>query len=275
MKPGGTLSNLFSCGLVVAGMVALSSSEAAVNKAVVRAVRGTAQYSLAGAGYKPLQVGYALPPNSKIRTAADSSVDLFLGDNGPVVRVTPDTELGVDKLDVADSGVEKVINTQLDLRNGRILGNVKKMAAASKYEVKTPRGVAGIRGTEYDIRADGTVHVISGTVLMVYMTQGRATPITVNAGQTAHAPTAPGTQPTITTVPPDVTGALADVRDKTAIYVSQPPVTVIDVTTEGQPPRVIPHGDEVLPIRQPTEDIIQRQGSPFNGNNGQGNNNGQ
>jgi hypothetical protein len=43
---------------------------------------------------------------------------------------------------------------------------VKKMSAASKYEVKIPNGVAGIRGTVYDISADGIVKVLSGSVVL-------------------------------------------------------------------------------------------------------------
>ena len=81
----------------------------------------------------------------------------------------------------------------MDLRNGRILGNVKKLAAASKYEVKTPQGVAGIRGTRYDIRADGTVIVIEGQVVVVYIVDGQASTATVNAGDTLRPPT-PGTR---------------------------------------------------------------------------------
>jgi hypothetical protein len=46
---------------------------------------------------------------------------------------------------------------------------VKKMSAASKYEVKIPSGVAGIRGTVYDISAEGVVRVSSGSVVLAYV----------------------------------------------------------------------------------------------------------
>jgi hypothetical protein len=46
---------------------------------------------------------------------------------------------------------------------------VKKMSAASKYEVKIPNGVAGIRGTVYDISAEGVVKVLSGSVVLAYV----------------------------------------------------------------------------------------------------------
>jgi hypothetical protein len=131
-------------------------------------------------------------------------VDLFLGDNGPIVRVTEDTTLGIDRLTIDRTGVDKVIETQLDLRNGRILGEVKRLAAASKYEVKTPHGVAGIRGTRYDIRSDGTVIVTEGQVVVVYIVDGQAYTATANAGDTVRPPT-PGTRQVLTSpTPPTV-----------------------------------------------------------------------
>jgi len=118
-------------------------------KAKVRAVRGTAQVSINGGAWAPLKANTTLKAGAIIRTASESYVDLFL--NNSVVRVTPDTMMGIDKLLSNNTGVETAMETQLNLKSGRILGNVKKLAAASKYEIKTPNGVAGIRGTDFDI----------------------------------------------------------------------------------------------------------------------------
>ena len=52
-----------------------------------------------------------------------------------------------------DTGLEKVIVTRLDLKYGAIIGAVRRLAAASKYEVKTPNGVASIRCWTYYISA--------------------------------------------------------------------------------------------------------------------------
>ena len=213
MRPVGALSKILSLAVALAAFVSAATLQAAPQKntAVVRAVRGTANYSTdAGANWKKLSVGNKLEQNSVIRTAPGSTVDLFLGVNGPVVRVTEATTMGIDKLtmDAAGAG-ETVIETQLDLRNGRILGNVKKMAAASKYEVKTPQGVAGIRGTRYDIRADGTVTVIEGTVIVVYVVGGQASTATVNAGQTATPPAQGGGVPPVVNTDAGVGNAIS------------------------------------------------------------------
>jgi len=188
---------------LVAAVFFSASAQAVANKAIVRAIRdGSAYVSMdAGKSWKPAKVGAVLPAHSAIRTDATATADLFLGDNGPVVRVTKDTTMGIDKLDVDSTGIEKVIETQLDLKNGRILGNVKKMAAASKYEVKTPVGVAGIRGTEYSISADGKVSVVSGTVVVVYIVGNTPQPpVTLQAGQQVTPPTVNGVAPTLTSV---------------------------------------------------------------------------
>jgi hypothetical protein len=194
-----------ACTVAAAAMFTASSVHAAVGKAVVRTIRGTASYSESGGEFKALKVGKVLGPTSTVRTSASSMVDLYLGDNGPTVRLTEDTTLGLDKLDLDNTGSETVIETQLDLKTGTILGYVKKMAAASKYEVKTPIGVAGIRGTEYQISANGTVSVLSGSVMVaVTAADGRVNTYTVNAGQTFTPATTPGGQPTVGPTPPGV-----------------------------------------------------------------------
>lgn len=207
MIQGGRLSKLLGMAVALGALIAITAHAAPVqNKAVVRGVRGTASYTTdAGGNWKKLNVGTQIGKGSTVRTAAGSTVDLFLGDNGPVVRVTENTQLGFDQLSVDDLGAEKVIETELNLTNGRILGNVKKMAAASRYEVKTPSGVAGIRGTKYDISANGRVAVIEGTVTVVYVVNGvPIAPIQVNAGQVATPPVSPNQPPVIVTLDPIV-----------------------------------------------------------------------
>jgi len=217
----GRFSKLLGYSVAVAMAMLISTAEAKVNKAVVRAVRGTADISTdKGSTWKPARVGSQLSPNSVIKTGVGSIVDLFLGDNGPVVRVTESTEMGIDRLDVEGTGVEKVIETQLDLKSGRILGNVKKLAEASKYEVKTPVGVAGIRGTEYDISANGRVSVITGIIQVVYVDVSDpanpvTTTVTVHEGETAYPPRGPGQQPVLvktTTLPLNEQPMVADIK---------------------------------------------------------------
>src|SRR5262249_59396006 len=68
------------------------------------------------------------------------------------VRILDNSQLGVDKLTITQTGGPDVVtDTQLDLKAGRVMGNVKKMSSASRYEVKLPNGVAAILAPSYSL----------------------------------------------------------------------------------------------------------------------------
>jgi hypothetical protein len=182
-------SKWVACGIaiVVTTMALSAQAQQQEGTAKVQRITGTAEYAdQTGTPFKKLTVGKILKSGAIIKTADDSVVDLFLRQNGPVLRVTPATTLGLDKLLFEETGTDTVIETKLNLSNGRILGNVKKLAAASKYECKTPVNTVAIRGTEFRISANGVVQCITGTVLVMYTPPGAtaAIPIIVNAGET-------------------------------------------------------------------------------------------
>lgn len=173
MKQIGRLINSIAIFGVACAAISFTGNLQAQNtqqgKAVVRAVKGSAKYSTGGAEWMALTPGTTLYAGSTVSTAADSVVDLYLGMNGPVVRVTEDTTLGLDKLTFTDTGADPVVETQLDLKKGTIMGNVRKLAAASRYEIKTPKGVAGIRGTDYVISDNMVLFIIKGLGHVAYV----------------------------------------------------------------------------------------------------------
>jgi len=83
-----------------------------------------------------------------------------------VIRMQADTVLAIDKLLISNTGVDAVSDTELDLRQGTIFGNVKKLSAASQYLIKTPNGVAGVRGTTFVVGANGGVTVLVGSLVL-------------------------------------------------------------------------------------------------------------
>jgi hypothetical protein len=162
-------------------------------------VEGNAQYSIDGRTWQTLHTGDVLQPGAVIRTAEKSLVDVTLGEQGAstsgafsgpnllrmpagggagagggggggpvdiekanIIRIFESTVLGVDKLTVDRTGVDEVSDTQLDLRAGQIMGNVKKLSAQSRYEIKVPNGVAGIRGSWYLCSSASTLVVGDG-----------------------------------------------------------------------------------------------------------------
>ena len=216
------VSGLAACGLVLGMVTSASALEQGMAKVV--GIKGSARYMTSdNQTWRPLKTGTVLRPGAVIQTAADSHVDLVL--NNPnasssssaglsalssaastaptttsssfapkteqdAVRIYPSTVLGIDKLMVSQTGAEKVTETQLDLKAGRILGTVKKLSPTSQYEVKIPNGVAGIRGTVYTLTADGVLTVLSGSVVLSYV-GADGTPITqeIRAGQQYDAKT--------------------------------------------------------------------------------------
>ena len=191
---GNFTGKLFACvtALILTSFLAdLQAQTVREGTAKVRSIRGSAKYSLGGGVWVPLKVGTTLRPGATIQTAPESIVDLYLGENGPVVRVTPNTTVGLEKLTYAGTGVDSVSETRLNLQSGTIIGNVKKLAKASKYEIKTPNGVAGIRGTDFVVTAkklaDGTYEVtftsVTGTLVVAAIVNGNPQTVVLNTGE--------------------------------------------------------------------------------------------
>jgi len=197
-------------GIVMA--MALNAVAQQMSEATAKVVRikGSARYASANNVWQPLKVGDVLRVGAIIQTASDSRVDLVLGEKDAVaketkwgevvsyqpqaqqdfVRVWENSVLSLDKLLVADTGTDKIRETELNLRAGRVFGMVKKLNGASKYEIKMPNAVAGIRGTIYTVSATGVVDVLVGSVVVAYM-DANGQPVTqvVMGGQRFDAST--------------------------------------------------------------------------------------
>lgn len=227
MKSTRTLFNGLVMGLVAVAMTAVCAAQNATEgTATVVRIKGPARYTVGNNTWQPLKVGAVLKPGTVVQTGtADGSfVDLVLGGPdganvstpGPavfqpsipssmalssasyqpsaaqnVVRLWQNTAVGIDKLSTMQTGADPVSDTQLDLKMGHISGNVKKMSSASKYEIKLPNGVAGIRGTFFDIFAEGIIKVRIGSVVLAWVDPKTGNVVTqvVSGGQMYDART--------------------------------------------------------------------------------------
>ena len=191
-------------GAVLALAVVLLASRAAADTIAqvvqVVQVKGQARYATDNKTWHTLKQGDILLPGVVIQTATHSTVDIQLVDRDTttgavqpvnkagsasaftppasgliyvtdeakfnIVRIFESSVLAVDKLIVERTSVDEVAETQLDLRAGHIMGNVKKLSAASKYEIKIPNGVAGIRGSFYEFWASGLLKMLSGSSIL-------------------------------------------------------------------------------------------------------------
>ena len=177
-------------GLAMAAMASQAFADSVPQGITVLRVKGMARYASGDNNWHPVRKGDVLKAGTIIQTGPKALVDLQLGEReaaaiaavsynpnstmyapeelkANVVRIFENSALSIDKLAVDKTGAgDEVSDTQLDLRAGQILGNVKKLSSSSKYEVKIPNGVAGIRGTVYMISSSGVVNVLSGSVVI-------------------------------------------------------------------------------------------------------------
>lgn len=181
-----TLGKIFQmAGVVMALAMFVATSQAAqtiTGQAEVKAVHGDVTFAEPGSKVLPLVPGIILSkPGTVITTAKDASVELWLGANGEQLILRGDSTLQIDKLELSSDGSSAT--TELDLKKGSVKGNVKKISAASTFNVKYAKGVAAIRGTTWGIFPDGTVACSEGSVTVTFVINGVPTTVTINAGQ--------------------------------------------------------------------------------------------
>jgi len=140
------LASLGAMLMAALWLLTASTQAATPGAAEVKKVVGTATYT-DGQGGGPIKEGQVLLAGATITTGAGSYVDLDLKVNGNALRIEADTTLSLNKLEYTKA-IDTVVNTELDVKKGSAVANVvNKLSKASKYEIKTPAGVAGIRGT--------------------------------------------------------------------------------------------------------------------------------
>ncbi len=166
----------------LAGVVSIKSAEPGKveGKAIVRTISGTATYSTGGSSM-PLKVNMELARGTTIKTGPDSFVLMNVNGVSSVVRVDADTTMGIDKMLRIGPGREGDTETMLNLSVGSILGQVKKVSANSNYEIKTPHGVAGIRGTDFQITV---LQLPNGQYQVTYTSVQGLVYVAVNIGGT-------------------------------------------------------------------------------------------
>jgi hypothetical protein len=256
------IKSILVCGLVLAltGVTSLVVAAGGEHntKAIVRSIHGKASYKLAGGDWVALRVNQELAPGTELKTEADSAVYLQVNGYTSTVKLTENTTLTLAKMLEMGSFLSPDTSTDLKLDGGTVLGSVKKISANSDYKITVPNGVAGIRGTDFEV----TVTVTAGGGLTITFTsvsgnvfcQVNVPPGTVGqssqtltTGQswTVQGTTAPNGITTLnspTTLPPAALGIIVLDIEKaeqivhTAIVTSTPGANGTTTTTTIVPP---------------------------------------
>lgn len=238
--------------------------QGAEGSARVTAVRvGSAQKSADAVTWDTVNAGDSLAPGTTVRTDAMGIVDLNLGKCGDYLRLTPGTTLRLTTLSYEQGAGETVVNTELYLSTGRIQGHVRKLSAASRFEVKTPVATYYIRGTRYEISATGRATVLEGLIEVLYTPAGATAPTrfdvpagytfepSENSGRGGTLPTPAFTQEQIDQDLRELRGG-APAEEKVQVWVPMPTWEIVDRPFEPAPGLGDAKPFRVPPVFNPT-----------------------
>lgn len=208
---------------------------------VLRTAGGASGGASAEAPGRPVNIGDQLGEGEVLSVGPDSYASLRLHD-GSQVHVQAGTRMALDRLrQVNESGRS---STSLGLQRGRVDTQVTPQRGGSRFDVRTPLAVAGVRGTRFGVTvdADGALalsDVVEGLVA-VQALGGQAASAPVSAGQGAvvrRSMGAPAVRPLL---------AAADVSALPALWQRLPRTTAWPAVVGARAYRVQVAEDETL-----------------------------
>jgi len=191
---------------------AVGSAALQDGKVLVGNLTGSAFSIDAKKARKPLTSGFLFSPAEgyHIETAAASTAELILS-NGSTLIVSPESLIEVKTFrQVASSAIvegsyqkfDKEPSpsvTEIEVKRGKVVGEVRKLSPLSSYVIKTPVGMARIRGTVFTV---GFTRNTNGTVSMsIACARGSVEGVVYDAN-TGPVTVAPGKQLDVTTKDP-------------------------------------------------------------------------
>ncbi|XGC80944.1 FecR domain-containing protein [Bdellovibrio bacteriovorus] len=150
---------------------------------VFMVTKGSVKVQSAKTGTTDAKVGVKVFEGDTVITAADSRAKIVMADRN-VINVNPDTKIQIAKYQ-NDSATGKK-DVQLNLLQGKVRNNVQQNydGEKSKFLIKTPTAVAGVRGTQFLAGFDPSTQMTS-----VVTFKGAVSVAAVNkAGQVVGAP---------------------------------------------------------------------------------------
>ncbi len=144
-------------------------------KAISRAVQGLVSYSDEDGQGMPLKAETVLHPGAVIQTESSGQAEIAFDGGAGILRLSGNTMLILEKLTVRRSREGDVVEIQLTLKSGAVVGRTDKLRAGSTLEIKTSSGLARVHQGLYRVDASGKTEVAEGVVVFV-ATQGGAAP---------------------------------------------------------------------------------------------------
>jgi len=150
---------ILRCVCIVALILSMATIAFAVEAqrtARIMSLEGNAEVKPAGgSSWSPAQSGAILNEGDTLKTGEKSMAVLDIGDKGEVgtVEVSEGSQLLLSAMTVDKK--EGTSRTLLDLAMGEVLVKAQKVSGeGSKFEVKTPTSIVGVRGTTFKVKVE-------------------------------------------------------------------------------------------------------------------------
>lgn len=147
----------FACiAAMILGVATYACAAEMQRTARIMSLDGSAEVKPAGeSSWSNTQVGAILNEGDTLKTGPRSMAVLDIGDKGEVgtVEVSEDSQLLLSAMTFDKDG--DTSRTLLDLAMGEVLVKAQKVhGEGSKFEVKTPTSIVGVRGTTFKVKVE-------------------------------------------------------------------------------------------------------------------------
>lgn len=199
MNPVSSVTRIFTFLLFLSALIIArpaAAAESQPGKVTVRGILGHAQFARGNSPFAVLGPGMDLRQGDLIQTASKSAIELDFGDRIGTVRLTESAVLVLGKIGTTGTNSDAGPDILLELRSGELLGDAKRVPAGSRFEVKTPVGLAQVVEGQFRIDTQGYVVVVEGKVLFAHVpATGEPIASTLSAPPAVYFSPAEGVRP--------------------------------------------------------------------------------
>lgn len=138
--------------LLVVCWGAKDSSSSELGSAAVKDLAGDALYRKSGtARWAPLDRSTVLSEGDSVKTGADAQLTLELSGAGKIGEVTLRRDGEFTLKTLTHDPATGTRDTLLDVHVGSVIVQAEKLQGESKFRVKTPTSIVGVRGTKFEV----------------------------------------------------------------------------------------------------------------------------
>ena len=110
----------------------------------------------------------SIPPGTVVKTGRGSALDLYFGPEVGMVRLLQNSILFVERLEKKQ--------TRLTLSEGSLAGWNARVPTSSEFQVKLPKGIAGIVQGKYRMDSASRLVLLDGYLVYAHIINGQPTP---------------------------------------------------------------------------------------------------